>query len=82
MPCSSGCRSQSHESYGACLRAKNLEVQPVEAHKFNRAQENDIKEYGKARRAGIQPATLSRADVEIAWKMTDKLGVPFRADAQ
>jgi hypothetical protein len=63
------------------LRAKNLEVQPVEAHKFNRAQEHEIKEYGKARRAGIQPASLSKADVDIAWKMTDKLGVPFRADA-
>jgi len=79
--CSTGCRQQNHRTYGECLRAKNLEVQPVEAHKFNRAQEQEIKEYGKARRAGIQPASLSKADVDVAWKLTDKLGVPFRADA-
>jgi len=81
MSCSTGCRTKDHESFGACLRAKNLEVQPVEAHKFNRSQEQEIKEYGKARRAGIQPASLSKADVDVAWKLTDKLGVPFRADA-
>jgi len=37
--------------------------------------------YVKAREAGLQPATVSKKDVDKAWRLTDKTGTPFRADA-
>lgn len=80
MACSSGCRTQDHESWGACLRAKSLQVADVTAHKFNQSQNTQIKQYVRAREAGLQPATVFKKDVDAAWKATEKTGTPFRAD--
>lgn len=80
MACSSSCPTQDHESYGACLRSKSLQVQDPTAHKFNQSQHSQIKEYVKAREDGMQPASVFKRDVDFARKVTDKTGVPFRAD--
>lgn len=81
MACSSGCRTPgAHSSWGECVRAKRLQVEGVEAHKYNqgvRAQQN---EYAKARMAGLQPEGIGKKDVEQAWAYTEHLGVPYRAD--
>lgn len=81
MTCSSGCPTPgSHESYGQCIRAKHLEFENPEAHKFNQGVRDSQESYAAARRAGIQPKTLWQKDIKEAWKLTDKLGRPYRAD--
>lgn len=52
----------------------------VTAHKFNQSQNTQIKQYVRAREAGLQPATVFKKDVDAAWKATEKTGTPFRAD--
>lgn len=37
-------------------------------------------DYMAARRAGIQPKSNAKADVDAAWKATEITGTPFRAD--
>ena len=80
LACSSTCRTKNCESYGACLRAKSLQVADVGAHIFHKRQNSEIDAYVDARKAGIQPKTVWKKDVEAAWKATDATGVPFRAD--
>lgn len=80
MACSSNCTSGPHSTFGECIRAKGLQVAPVDAHMQNKAQNSQIKNYVAAREAGLQPKTVFKADVDHAWKQTEKTGVPFRAD--
>jgi hypothetical protein len=46
----------------------------------NKAQNSQIKNYVKAREAGLQPKTVFKHDVDAAWRSTEATGVPFRAD--
>ena len=80
MACSTGCPTQNHESYGACLRAKRLQIESEEAHAFLVHQRQGQDEYRKAREAGLQPQSNSLEDVRDAYVMSDALGKPFRAD--
>lgn len=52
----------------------------VQAHQFHKNQNAEIKQYVDARKAGLQPATTFKKDVDFAWKQTEKNGVPYRAD--
>jgi hypothetical protein len=79
--CSTGCPTQNHTTFGECLRAKNLQVADVAAHKFNTNQIKEINNYVDARKSGMQPASVSKKDVDFARAATDKTGVPYRADA-
>lgn len=80
MACSSGCASGPHATYGACLRAKGLQVAGVEAHAHSVKQDHMIRDYVDARNSGMQPETLYPRDVAFARKYTDRFGVPYRAD--
>lgn len=80
MACSSGCPSQDHTSYADCLRSKRLKISSADAHKENHASYKMVDEYVDARREGMQPQTVFAKDVAYARKMTDKTGVPYRAD--
>lgn len=80
LPCSSSCRTKDHESFGACMRAKNLQVADVTAHKFNTGRDAELNNYVKAREAGLQPQAVFKKDVAAAWKITEATGVPYRAD--
>ena len=81
MACSSGCRTPgTHATYGACLRAKQLQIEGVEAHDYNRRVRSQQNEYAKARMAGLQPDGLGKTDVDEAYRLTEQIGVPYRAD--
>lgn len=80
MACSSGCLSKNHQSYGECLRSKRLEVADPEAHRRNNSMYRAMDDYRDARYSGMQPATVFPKDVAFAREMTDRTGVPFRAD--
>jgi hypothetical protein len=80
LACSSTCPTQDHESYGQCLRSKRLTVADPQAHKHNQRVYAQCDAYADARRAGLQPETVFKKDVDFAWKETERTGTPYRAD--
>jgi hypothetical protein len=81
VACSSSCPTPgAHETWGACIRSKNLVIADVETHERRKRVNNTLKEYRDARKSGLQPASTSRKDVRAAWAATEKTGTPFRAD--
>ena len=88
MSCASSCPTQDHESYGACLRSKNLGVVALESTNpsFSRnrqkAWDAELDAYAAARRQGIQPATTKMADINAAVEASQVLGSAFNAETQ
>lgn len=81
MACSSGCPTPGqHKTFGQCVRAKSLEIADPEAHKFHQHRNGELNEYVNARKAGLQPKTIFKNDVDTAWRITEKTGTPYRAD--
>lgn len=85
MACSSSCRTQDHQTYGECLRSKNLKTAYMQDWKgadYTRQKkaDRDLDAYARARKEGIQPQSTNRRDVEAAIKASDKAGTAFRAD--
>ena len=80
MACSSGCTTGPHRSWGECVRSKDITVADVTARKHNHGINKQLKNYVAAREAGLQPETVFKKDVDAAWRKTEALGVPFRAD--
>lgn len=81
MACSSGCPTPgAHETWGACLRAKKLQIADVDAHLSNTALSKSLDDYRTAREAGLQPEGVHAHQVRDAWKKTDASGVAYRAD--
>jgi hypothetical protein len=82
MACSSTCPTQDHESFGACLRSKNLHTAYMGGGADATAQKNADKTlaaYANARKHGIQPASTRKADVDAAIQISDKTGRAFQA---
>lgn len=72
--CTSGCTSQDHESWGACIRAKSLQVSPAINDNYGtrqRALDSDLNHYESAVRQGLSPAGTSRHKVDAAIKEAD-----------
>jgi len=78
--CSSGCTTGPHRFWGDCVRSKDILIADVTARKFNHGINRQLKDYSAAREAGLQPETVFKKDVDAAWRKTEALGVPFRAD--
>lgn len=81
MACSSSCRTQDHESWGACVRAKNLRTTalPGEALSTQKSADKTLDEYAKARSYGIQPKSTRAHDVRAAVQLSDITGTAFQA---
>ena len=77
MSCTSGCpKPGSHATWGECLRAKALQIQPGIMDAPTRKEfdaENRL--YAAAKADGIQPKAVTRKAVEAARKFTDVTGV-------
>lgn len=84
MACTSSCRTQDHESWGACMRAKNLRVAYCNsaAGKDYTAQkqfDRGLSDYAAARKQGIQPASVKPAAVRRAVEASDQSGRAYDA---
>lgn len=72
-----GCGA-GHETFGACLRAKHLQVGgPDHDHFVRRARV--LGRYESARRQGIQPQSPLAHHVKQAVERSDKAGAAYRA---
>lgn len=69
--CSTGCPTQDHGSFGACLRAKNLQLSPHVNDGYATKQtqwDKDLDHYEKAVDNGLQPSGTQRWQVDKAIK--------------
>ena len=85
MACTTGCPNPgTHESWGACLRSKNLKTAvSIPGKDYDRsnqkAWDRRIDSYKRARSEGIQPAGTSARQIEHAVKTSDALGTAYQA---
>lgn len=79
MACSSNCTTGPHESYGACLRAKNIRHGDLMNGNVQKAADKNLDEYAKARSYGIQPKTTNPGDVQRAIRTSEKTGTAYQA---
>lgn len=78
-----------HETFGACLRAKNIAVGYCRSHvaknpaqhdkTANKRHERELSAYYEARMQGIQPGGTSMPAVRHALDRSDSLGRAFNA---
>lgn len=80
MACSSSCRTKDHETYGACLRAKNLRTNALDGDTLvtQKAADKTLDDYAKARSYGIQPKSTRARDVQAAIRVSDITGSAFQ----
>lgn len=79
--CSSSCQSKDHETWGECVRAKNLKTNALnpEVLSVQKSADKTLAAYRKARKYGIQPKTTQARDVERAVRISDKTGTAYQA---
>lgn len=81
MACSSGCPTQDHTSWGACVRSKNLRTPALSVDMLTQQKSADktLDEYAKARSYGIQPKSTHSHHVQAAVQISEQTGTPFKA---
>lgn len=82
--CSTGCTTRDHETFGECLRAKQMKVaycQSWKGHDYTKqkAWDSELSAYRDARAQGVQPDGTTRPKVEAAMKASEATGTPFQA---
>lgn len=78
VACTSACRTQDHESWGACVRAKNLRTGAIDVSLQKKADKN-LDEYARARKYGIQPQSTNPVHVQQAIRASEQTGTAFQA---
>lgn len=76
--CSSSCPTQDHASYGACLRSKNLQLNPnLSDTATNKKWDATLQKYRDVRAQGIRPDGTSAAQIDRAEKMSESMGQAY-----
>lgn len=87
MACTSGCPTQDHRSYGACLRSKGIATTGLESTGpgFTKEREKqwdaELNLYADARKQGIQPAGTDMKSIRAALDKSDAMQAPYDASA-
>ena len=84
MACTSGCPTQDHESWGACMKAKGLRIGYANSaggmdYTAQKKWDRDLDAYKDARAQGIQPSGTSRPQVEAALAISNTTGTAYQA---
>ncbi|ATW62477.1 hypothetical protein HWB39_gp59 [Streptomyces phage WRightOn] len=80
--CSSACLTKDHRTFGECMRAKNLNLNPNLADTgASKAWDGELQAYRDARAQGIQPAGTTMNKVREAVEISQTTGKAFQADA-
>lgn len=84
MACRSGCPTKDHDSWGECLRASNIQMNPGDASGAlvsngwtNKKWDKELSLYESARKQGIQPDGTTTAKIQKALDISDKTGVAY-----
>lgn len=84
MACTTGCPTQSCESYGACLKGKSARVAYCNSatgqdYSAQKRHDNELSAYKDARAEGIQPSGTKLHQIENAKRISDATGTAFQA---
>lgn len=75
MACSSGCPTPGlHDSFGACLRAKNLEIDrhSLKGHnELEKRKDHTLARFRECVKAGVIPPSPLKSDVEKAERVAN-----------
>lgn len=76
--CSSSCSTKDHETFGECMRAKNLHLAPnLSETNVQKAWDRELDTYEKAVAQGVQPRGTKEHLVKEAMAISDATGVAF-----
>lgn len=77
--CSSACQTKDHRTFGECMRAKSLNLNPNLSNTgASKAWDAELSAYRDARAQGIQPAGTTMAKVQEAVEISNATGVAFK----
>lgn len=77
--CSSACLTKDHETFGECMRSKNLQLNPnLSDTKSTKSWDGELQAYRDARRQGVQPRGTKMNQIEEAMRISDATGVAFK----
>lgn len=78
--CTAGCPVGGHQSWGECLRAKGVSINPnlMDTSK-QKSWDRELDNYESARKQGIEPAGTSQKKIDEAMKLSDASGVAYKA---
>lgn len=73
-----------HETFGACLRAKNFRVAYCQSSRGldatgEKQKERELESYRAARRQGVQPASTFTKDIRRAMEISERTGRAYDA---
>lgn len=81
--CSSGCKTQDHESYADCLNSKNTGFagcfptrQGWDKDKENK-DKKELESYYSAVRQGVEPVSTKQKDIDAAVRLSNDAGKAF-----
>jgi len=78
--CASACLTRDHYTFGECVRAKGLQIQPnIMGGQVNKSGESELQAYRDARAQGIKPAGTTKAKVEEAVRISQETGRAYEA---
>jgi hypothetical protein len=87
MPCSTGCPTQDHKTWGECVRSKRQMVGFARsAYGADKTRDNlherELSLYRDLRTQGIQPDGTGMAKLKFAEKMSSDTGMAYGRDFQ
>ena len=78
--CASTCTTRDHRTWGECVRAKGVQVNPNLMHVgAQKKMDSELQNYRDARRQGVQPASVTQKAIDQAMAISDKTGRAFKA---
>lgn len=85
MPCTTGCRTRDHESYGECLRSLGVGQWMARPslgfdRDVQRRWDGELESYRRARKEGIQPDGTTQPKIDAARRASDAAGAAYGRD--
>lgn len=78
--CSSSCLTGGHKSWGECVRAKSIRLNPNLADTGKqKAWDKELDSYESARNQGVEPRGTSQKLIDEAMKTSEATGVAYQA---
>lgn len=78
--CSSGCLTKDHATWGECVRAKRLNLDPeLSDTQARKDWDRELEDFRDAKAQGINPHGTTRAKIDEAVRISNETGVAFGA---
>lgn len=77
--CSSACTTRDHRTFGECMRAKSLHLNPNLSNTgATKAWDGELQAYRDARSQGIQPSGTTMAKIREAEEISQRTGQAYK----